>query len=278
MDFNIKLKNGQILRGIIKSPGEDTRAIIVMVHGLGDHINRYLHWASLFNKKKIGFAGVDLPGHGRSDGRRGHIKSFSLLSEMIDILLDSCRKTFPGIPLYLYGHSLGGGIVLDYLIRRQPRVKGAVVSSPWIRLSFQPPKSKLLLASVMRYIMPGLIQPSGLNTDHISHDRSVVEAYINDPLVHDKISVSLFNGTMKAADHSLENAGKLNVPVLLIHGSDDLITSPEGSREIAAGTPLAELKIFDGGYHELHNEPFKDEVFVMIYNWITRRAAGKQIS
>jgi alpha-beta hydrolase superfamily lysophospholipase len=275
MDFNIKLKNGQILRGTIKSPGEDTRAIIVMVHGLGEHINRYLHWASLFNKEKIGFAGVDLPGHGRSDGRRGHIKSFNLLGEMIDILLDSCRKTFPGIPLYLYGHSLGGGIVLDYLIRKKPRIKGAIVTSPWLLLSYQPPKSKLLLASAMRYIMPALVQPSGLISDHISHDRAVVEAYNGDPLVHDKISVSLFNGAMKAAEHSLKHAGELKVPVLLVHGSDDMISSPEGSREFAAETSLAELKIFDGGYHELHNEPFKDEVFDLIYKWITRRSPVK---
>lgn len=109
MDLNIKLSNGQILRGMILSPGENLKAVIVFVHGIGEHIHRYDYWAGLFNKAGIGFAGVDLPGHGRSDGRRGHIKSYILLGEMIDILLKSCRQTFPGIPVYLYGHSLGGG-------------------------------------------------------------------------------------------------------------------------------------------------------------------------
>ncbi len=144
MDFNIKLSNGQILKGMIQSPGENLKAVILFVHGIGEHVHRYDHWAALFNKEGIGFVGVDLPGHGRSDGKRGHIKSYALLEEMIDILLKSCSQTFPGIPIYIYGHSLGGGIVLDYILRRNPEVKGAIVTSPYLRLAFEPPKIKLL--------------------------------------------------------------------------------------------------------------------------------------
>ena len=111
-----------------------------MVHGLGEHIQRYDHWAEMFKKEGIGFAGVDLPGHGRSDGRRGDIKSYKVLEEMIDILLKTTIRTFPGTPVFIYGHSLGGGIVLDYLIRKNPGIKGAIVTSPWLRLSFEPSK------------------------------------------------------------------------------------------------------------------------------------------
>ena len=96
MDFNIKLSNGQVLKGMILSPGENAKAVIVLVHGRGDHIQRYASWADLFIKEGFAFTGVDLPGHGRSEGRRGNIKSYRLLEEMINILLDSCRKTFPG--------------------------------------------------------------------------------------------------------------------------------------------------------------------------------------
>jgi alpha-beta hydrolase superfamily lysophospholipase len=270
MDFNIKLSNGQVLRGIIQSPGENLKAVIVFVHGIGEHIHRYDYWAGLFNKEGIGFAGVDLPGHGRSDGRRGHIKSYALLDEMIDILLKSCRQTFPGAPVYIYGHSLGGGIVLDYLLHRNPRVKGAIVTSPWLRLAFKPSKSKLILASIMKNLLPGFVQPTGLNVSHISHDENVIEKYTTDPLVHGKISVSLFHSAMTAAKYSLEHASELKVPTLLLHGSDDMINSPEGSREFAGKTSLVELKIWDGGYHELHNEPFKDEVFKYILYWINR--------
>jgi len=268
MEFNIKLSNGQILKGIIQSPGENLRAVIILVHGIGEHIHRYDHWAAMFNKEEIGFVGVDLPGHGLSDGTRGDIKNYNLLREMIDILIKSCNKTFPGCPIYLYGHSLGGGIVLDYLLRRKPKIKGAIVTSPYLRLAFEPPKIKLVLASVMKHLLPGLIQPTGLNADQLSHDKAVVEKYKTDPLVHGKISVRLYSESAEAANYSLTHASELKVPTLILHGSDDLILSVEGSREFAGKANMVELKIWEGGYHELHNEPFKDEVFKYIMNWI----------
>jgi alpha-beta hydrolase superfamily lysophospholipase len=270
MDYNIKLKNGQVLRGFISSPGEKMRAIIIFVHGLGEHIKRYEVWAELLNREGIGFTGVDLPGHGRSDGKRGHIQSYSLTDEMIDILHNNVRNTFPGIPVFIYGDSLGGTIVLDYLLRKKPEVKGAIVTSPWLKLSFEPDKFKLALAWLMKFILPGLIQPSGLVADHLSHDKEVVDKYITDPLVHNKISVSLFNSTVSAARKSLTHASDLKVPLLLMHGSDDMICSPTGSREFAAAAARAELKIWEGGYHELHNEPFKNDVFDFLINWMNR--------
>ena len=271
MDFNIKLSNNQVLKGFITSPGADLRAVIILVHGLGEHIRRYTGWADLFNKEKIGFTGVDLPGHGSSDGKRGHIKSYALMDEMIDILINECRKTFPGIPLFVYGHSLGGGIVLDYLVRKDPEIRGAIVTSPWLKLSFEPDKSKVKLAGIIRNILPGLIQPSGLVFEHISHDNKVVDNYKNDPLVHGKISVSLFYDAMRSATNALQNASRLKIPLLLIHGNDDKICSPEGSREFASKTTLAEFRIWEEGYHELHNELFKKEVFDYIMNWINFR-------
>jgi alpha-beta hydrolase superfamily lysophospholipase len=130
------------------------------------------------------------------------------------------------IPLFLYGHSLGGGFVLNYLIRKEPRLRGAVVTSPWLRLSFEPAKSKVNMAAVMKNIYPGMVSPSGLVIDHISHDREVVEKYRNDPLIHDKISVSLFHAAMSAAAFTLKNASTLKIPLLIMHGADDQICSP----------------------------------------------------
>ncbi|HPT21694.1 MAG TPA: lysophospholipase [Bacteroidales bacterium] len=270
MDFNIKLSNGQVLTGIIQSPGENVKAVIILVHGLGEHIQRYTLWADLFKKEGIGFAGVDLPGHGRSEGRRGNIKNYALLNEMISILVTTCKRTFPGTPLYVYGHSLGGGIVLNYLLKNKPRINGAIVTSPWLRLSYKPSRVKLMMASVMKNILPWLVQPSGLNVNHISHDGAIVEKYQTDPLNHGKISVSLYYGANDAAKYVLSHASELKVRTLILHGSDDQITSPEGSREFAGKTRMAELKIIEGGYHELHNEPFKEIVFRYIMEWILR--------
>src|SRR5512133_521229 len=103
MDFHIELSNGQLLKGIIRSPGDNARALIVFVHGLGEHIQRYIYWSDLFLKENIAFAGLDLPGHGRSEGKRGKINSFLMLDEMMDILVKTAGKTFPGVPVYIYG-------------------------------------------------------------------------------------------------------------------------------------------------------------------------------
>jgi alpha-beta hydrolase superfamily lysophospholipase len=273
MEYNIKLKNGLVLRGMINSPGQDVHAIIVFVHGVGEHIHRYDEWAADLVRDGIGFTGVDLPGHGLSDGARGHIRDYSLTDEMLNILIESASKTFRGVPVFIYGHSLGGGIVLDYIIRKNPVLKGAIVSSPWLKLSFEPAKSKVLLAKIMKSIWPGLAQPTGLVVDHLSHDTVVVEKYKADPLVHGKISVGLFHNAMQAGAYALAHASELKVPLLLMHGSDDKICSPEGSREFASKTQLAELKIWDGGYHELHNEVFKNEVFQYLVKWINTRLA-----
>ena len=270
MEYSIKLKKGQVLRGFIASPGEKVRANIIFVHGHGEHIQRYSAWAELLNKESIGFTGVDLPGHGRSDGARGYIKSYALTDEMIDILHNSSVNTFPGTPVFIYGHSMGGGIVLDYLLRKKPAIKGAIVTSPLLKLAFEPSKFKITLVTVMKYLLPGRIPPSGLEVNHSARDREEVEKYKADPLIHDKISVSLFHSIMNAAAYSLDHAAELKVPLLLMHGSDDRICSPEGSRLIAAKAPLSELKIWDGGYHELHNEPFRQEVFEFLMKWINK--------
>lgn len=271
MDISIRLSGGQLLRGIITSPGEDVKALLFLVHGLGDHIGRHEDLIRMFSSKGIGVAALDLPGHGKSDGKRGHIKSYKVVNEMLDLMISQYKKTFPGIPLFLYGHSLGGGIVLQYILKKKPSIKGAIISSPWLRLSYEPEKSKVLLATIMKYIIPSLTQPSGLDTDQLSHDKEVGTQYIADPLVHDRISVSLYHSAITAAAYSIANAAALTIPTLIIHGSADMLTSPEGSRQFASASEKAELKIWEGGLHELHNEPFKDEVYSFLAGWIEKR-------
>ena len=270
MDFSIKLQNGLILRGMINSPGTDIRAMIILVHGLGDHTGRYSGWVERFSAEGIGVTGLDLPGHGKSDGPRGVIRNYGQTNEMLDSLLKEYVMTFPGIPVFLYGHSLGGGIVLKYILERNPVINGAIISSPWLRLSFEPKKYKVILARIMSAVYPGFVQPSGLVIEHMSQDKEVVEAYRKDPLAHDKISAGLYASAIAAARYAFDNIHSLRVPMLMMHGSGDLLTSPEGSIELASGSDLIELKIWDGGFHELHNEPFREDVFNYIVSWINK--------
>jgi alpha-beta hydrolase superfamily lysophospholipase len=270
MDISIRLSNGQLLRGVISSPGENIKGLIIFVHGLGEHIQRYSSWIEKFRARNIGFVGFDLPGHGRSDGKRGNIKNYSLTSEMLDTLINENKKTFPGVPLFLYGYNIGGGIVIEYILKRNPEIAGAILSSPCLRLSFKPPKIKHISGRLLSGLYPSFTQKSEMDITHFSHEPGFVEEYTNDPLMQNDISVSLYNSAFEAGAYSLQNAEKLKVPVLVMHGSNDTITSPEASREFVSNASMTELKIWEGGYHELHNETFKEDVFIYVSDWIEK--------
>jgi len=268
MDLTIKLSDGLLLKGFRWEPSERARATVIMVHGLGEHILRYSDWAEKFNSAGITFQGMDLPGHGKSEGKRGHIRSYDQIHEMLDILLTESRRTQPELPVFVYGHSLGGGIVLNYIIKKNPDIRGAIITSPWIKLAFPLNKAKVFLAGIMKNIFPSLTQATGLVSEHLSHKKDVVDMYNNDPLVHGKISVSLFFSAVSSGEYVLNNAEKINVPVLLLHGEEDKITSPDASRDIASRSGLVNFRLWEGGYHELHNEPFSEKVFSYILDWI----------
>jgi alpha-beta hydrolase superfamily lysophospholipase len=244
------------------------KAVILIVHGFGEHSDRYRDWAGKFNEKGVSVRAFDLPGHGRSAGRRGVMPPFEVLFDTIDIILKDIASGIPGIPQFIYGHSLGGGIVLDYLIRRKPSLTGAIATSPWINLAFEPPAAKKLLASVASRIMPGMTQSSGLKTEYLSRDPAVVEAYRTDPLVHGIISAGTFGSITSAGKEILARASELTLPLLLAHGRSDLITSAAATMEVAAAAPGATLKLWDGGYHELHNDLLREEHFEFITEWI----------
>jgi alpha-beta hydrolase superfamily lysophospholipase len=271
MELSFSVSDGTLVRGSSYEPDGECSGVIILIHGLGEHFGRYSGWASRFVTSGYAVFGADLPGHGLSGGRRGHISSYSVTEEIIDRLISEATGRFPEVPVILYGHSLGGGVVLRYLLKRQPAISCAIVTSPWLRLSFDPPKIKMYLAMAVRRIAPAMVQPSGLIVNYISRDSEVVNEYLSDPLVHNRISVSLFYGAMSAAHYSLGNASQLNVPLLLMHGTGDLITSPDGSRSFSEAAQGTELKLWEGGYHELHNDIIKEEVYGYITGWLAGR-------
>jgi alpha-beta hydrolase superfamily lysophospholipase len=249
------------------APG-DPRAIIVLVHGLGEHAGRYAGWAARFNEKGVTLLAFDLPGHGRTPGRWGVVPSPEKVYDTIDEIIRETTGSLPGVPVFIYGHSLGGGIVLNYLIRRKPSVTGAIVTSPWVILSETPPAFKVFLAKMAGTLMPGMTQSSGLKTEYLSRDPEVVNAYRHDPLVHGQISAGLYLWMTGAAGETLARAGEITVPLLLAHGRNDMITSPSGSVQVAGSAPRSTLKLWDEGYHELHNDLLKEEHFEFIIEWM----------
>ncbi|MDZ7634037.1 MAG: alpha/beta hydrolase [Bacteroidales bacterium] len=252
----------------IFNTSEAPKAVILLVHGLGEHAGRYEGWAARFNERGVALRAFDLPGHGNSEGRRGVIAFPAKVFDTIDKISEEIATEFPGVPLFLYGHSLGGGIVLNYLVSRRPRVQGAIVTSPWLMLTESPARFKMLVANVAKKLMPGMTQPSGLKTGYLSRDPGVVDAYQNDPLVHDMISAGLYGWVTDTAAETLSRASEITVPLLIAHGRNDMITSPSGSLQVAGAAPKATIKLWEGGYHELHNDLLKDEHFDFITEWI----------
>lgn len=271
MKLSFATTDGTLIKGELHEPSGKCRGIIVLIHGLGEHFGRYRIWAGRFTSAGYAVLGADLPGHGLSGGRRGHISSYDITEEVIESLIARGSEVYPSVPVILYGHSLGGGIALRYIIRRKPEICCAIITSPWLKLSFEPQKIKMLLATAMKSVLPGMVQPSGLVVGYLSRDPEVVREYLDDPLVHNKISVSLFNEAVTAAKFVLGNATGINLPILLMHGADDMITSPGGSRIFADLSGSTDLKIFEGGYHELHNDIIREEVFGFMAGWV----AGK---
>ena len=256
------------------APETMPRAAVCLVHGLGEHCGRYDHVAAAFNQAGFAMLGFDLRGHGQSPGERGHTPSYDAMLDDVNRALQTTRERFPDVPLFLYGHSMGGNLVINYALRRRPPVAGVLATSPWLRLPTPPPAAQMTLARLMNRIYPKMAQSNGLELDALSRDPQVVTDYQNDPLVHDRISVRLVVEFTDAGEWALEHASELSLPMLLVHGSADRLTSPLASQEFAAKAgELCTLKIWENFYHETHNEPEKEQVIAYNLDWMEKQFA-----
>lgn len=251
---------------------DDPVGTIGIVHGQSDHSGRFAHVADFLCANHYSIMAVDLPGHGRSGGKRGHIDTFGDYIETVDRMVEALQNLQPGKPVYLYGHSMGGNVVLNYMLSGRYQVNGCVVTSPWIRLAFEPPKWKQSLGKFVRNIYPSLQQPTGLDAALLSHDETVVAAYKSDPLVHGKISSAAFFEILEHGEIILSPDRKFTQPIFLAHGTGDKITDFTASRELASLHPdIISYKEFDGLFHELHNEPGKQTLLQDILHWLNQQ-------
>lgn len=246
--------------------------MVCLVHGFGEHIGRYEHVAAFFNQHQIAVIGYDRSGHGASAGKRGHTRSYDLLLEEIDALVDQAKIRSPHIPLVLYGHSQGGNLVLNYTLRNPGKIKGVISTGPWIRLAFKPPALKVFIGKLTRSIFPALSQPNGLNPAHLSTDPGVGKAYLTDPLVHNRITTETGLSMLESGDFLDGFSGAFPVPLLLMHGEKDQITSPLATKAFADRVRGdITLRIWEGLYHEIHNEYRQAAVLDTLFDWLKTR-------
>ncbi len=248
------------------------KAIICIVHGFGEHGGRYKHVADFFNKQGFAVLAIDNRGHGKSEGKRGHTPNFDSYLDDIDVFLADTKQRLNDVPMFLYGHSMGGNLTLNYVIRRQPTfLRGLIAASAWIRLAFEPKPIMITMGKLMRSILPTFTQDSGLDVNTISRDKAVVEAYIKDPLVHSKITAAAGMAMTDSAAFLDTFAGAMPIPTLMLHGTEDGLIEQTATEAFAQRVSNIDYKKYEGLFHETHNEPEKLTVLNDILMWLNSK-------
>lgn len=273
-EFDIITPDNLKLYGKGWEPEGDPRAVVCLVHGVGEHCSRYDHMAKAFNRAGYALIAFDLRGHGRSEGKRGHAPDYTALMADITQLLETAKQRCPNVPVFLYGHSLGGNLAIHYALRHHPEFAGVVASAPLLRLAYKPPAWKTGMLRLMHLLRINCSIPRGLDDAALSRDINVARTYRNDPLTHGRITAQLAIDMLRNGEWNLQHAAEFPCPLLLMHGEADRITSAEASIEFAAQLEhKCTLKIWKGLYHEIHNEPEKEQVFDYVLAWMDQRSA-----
>ena len=248
------------------------RAVVCLVHGLGEHSGRYQRLAGRFVEAGFAVSAIDLRGHGESPGHKGDTR-FAPAMEDIDALLRDSAERWPGVPVFLYGHSLGALLAVLYLLDHPAqRPAGAVVSAIGLHSALREQRLKVRAARVLGRLTPNLRVKSGIDPVVLSRDEAVVEAYRRDKLVHGFASMGFGLDAMQAIDGILAGKPNPGVPLLLIHGGEDQLAYASGARELAAAWPeVCELHVYDRLFHEVHNEPEQEQVFEDVRKWMEAR-------
>jgi len=257
-------------------PAGAPRGLVVLVHGFDDHGGRYQHVGEALAAAGFVTCCADTRGQGRSAGPWAWVERYERLMEDIAAFLDLATARHPGLPRFLYGHSMGGNQVLNFLLRRKPKLAGAIATGPWLELAVEAPALKLAAARLAAALPFKVARPTGMDPGGISHDPAVVKAYVADPCVKGKITPRLLVNILDAGQWALDHAAELSVPVLLLHGDADPITSHGASQRFArAAGPWVTFRTWPGGFHELHNEPEKAVVLKVMTDWLGARVSSR---
>ena len=268
-EFEWKAGDGLSIFAQAWEPENPPKAVICLVHGLGEHSGRYAHVAETLNQGGYAVIASDLRGHGKSGGKRGHAPSFNAFMDDMAVLLKEAAQRYVGLPCFLWGHSLGGLLVSNYVLRRKPQLTGVVITSPGLRTAVADQKMKIKMASILGKLLPEMSMPTGLDAKLISRDPAVVERYVNDPLVHGTATLAMAKYTIEAIPYVFEHGSEWALPVLLMHGDADAIAYVSGSEELAKLIKQdCTLKIWPGLWHETHNEPEKAQVLAYALGWL----------
>lgn len=267
----LKMHDGLPIKVARFEPGESPVGVVLLLHGFGEHIGLYAEHAERFAAHSFVCVVHDQRGHGEMPGlnesewkrKLGIARSYEDFLNDIDTIRSQIDTWYPGLPVFLYGHSMGGNIALSYLLKRsQERFSKVILETPWLRLYEKNPKALVWLARVLGNISYKPVYPTELNLEAISRDKDYVVKLKSDKLYHNFLSFRLITQIMNAGEYALSNAEKLELPVLLLCAGKDMIVCPQAIRELDKNSNNnVRLVEYPEGYHALHSDIIKENVF-----------------
>lgn len=258
-------------------PEGDPQAVLVLVHGYAEHSGRYAHVADYFVNEGYAVYALDHRGHGQSAGRRGYFERFQFLVDDLDTFFGLVRQRAPGRTVFLVGHSMGGLLAAAYAIRHPGKVEGLVLSGAGVRVGEDVSPLLRAMSGVISALLPrmGVTQ---LEAAAISRDPQVVARYDSDPLNYrGKVPARVGAEMLKTARWVMRGAHTITCPALIMHGTADKLADPAGSQELyeAISSSDKTLKLWDGLYHEIFNEPEKEQVLAFVRDWLARQTSRR---
>lgn len=271
--LQLDAEDGNCLQAFSWKPQGDPRAVVLIIHGIRDHAQRYDALGQALAAKGIAAYASDLRGYGHSGGHRQRIDSMEQVIADIDQLAKRARADFPGKKVFVYGHSLGGLIATSYALERQGELAGLVLSGPALVLPSSVTQGDITGAKIFGAILPNLpaqpVDEAGFVSTQAEKD-----AFLKDPFIdHDKLPARTARATLNAIEALGPRMEQLKLPLLVMHASSDALTYPEGSRELhrRAASTDKELVMWDGVFHDLLHEPKREEVLAKVTTWLEAR-------
>lgn len=254
-----------------------SRAVLVNLHGLGDHSGLYPNLASYFPSRRIALYAFDMRGNGRSPGQRAYVKEWDELLGDLDAFVHLVQEQEGTKPLFILGNSLGGLVVLEFALLHPRRLSGVIAAAPPLGKLGVPPVLMALGRGLSR-VFPRFSIRTGMDLSGLARDPAVVETVLADPLFHRWGTARLSTEVTAAIARVQQQAEDLSVPVLILHGSEDRMVPPEGSRSFMAKVrhPDRELREYRGAYHALFADLNHQEVLRDLEQWIDKHIPAGQ--
>ncbi len=269
-DSNYILSRDGLKLNYLISLVDDPLAMVCICHGHGEHAERYTHVMEYLHSHGVASMALDFRGHGKSEGKRGHMPSLDYMLSDIEEFLKHARLTYLECPIFLFGHSFGGCMVINFVLRKPTlEINGFIASSPLLAVAFQPPAWKVKAGRILSRLLPKLVLNTGLDPKGISKDAASVEAYQKDPLVHSLMSARFFTELETAQTYAINNIQSVDLPGLVYHGSEDPIVDFVTTRDLDYNE-LVTFRALEGVLHEPHNDLEKESVLETISDWIKK--------